>query len=168
MSAKRINSSMQLTRAADYALRVMIHMASQTDAERALLPDLARATSAPESFLSKVLQALTKARLISSRRGKAGGFLLLPRGRQASVKDVIEAIDGPIRLNLCLSTGRSCPCKGWCTTHPVWDRAQKAMLDVLSAAAIADLAKESCQPAGKELVSLQPAKKATRTRTSRA
>ena len=148
MPAKRTNSSMQLTRAADYALRVMIHLAGQPERTRALLPDLARITSAPESFLSKVLQALTKARLISSRRGKAGGFVLLPRGLQASVKEVIEAIDGPIRLNLCLQTGRSCPRKGWCQAHPVWLKAQEAMLGVLDAALVADLAsaQEDCTP----------------------
>ena len=48
-------STMQLTRAADYAVRVTIHLATLPDHERALLPALARATGAPLSFLSKVL-----------------------------------------------------------------------------------------------------------------
>ena len=66
---KKTNSSMQLTRAADYAMRVMIHLATLPADERALLPALAAATAAPESFLSKVLQALSRARLITSQRG---------------------------------------------------------------------------------------------------
>jgi Rrf2 family protein len=143
MSAKRINSSMQLTRAADYALRVMIHLAGRPERERALLPQLAEMTGAPESFLSKVLQALTRAHLVASRRGKSGGFVILPRGRQASVSDVVEAIDGPIRLNICLTTGRSCVRKAICPVHPVWVQAQQAMMDVLCAARIADLAARS-------------------------
>jgi Rrf2 family protein len=143
MSAKRINSSMQLTRAADYALRVMIHLAAQPERERALLPQLAEITAAPESFLSKVLQALTRARMVGSRRGKSGGFVLMPRGRQATVREVIEAIDGPVRLNICLTNGRSCVRKGFCPAHPVWERAQQAMMDVLDAARIADLAAQA-------------------------
>ena len=134
---------MQLTRAADYGLRVMIHLAVLPPDERAALPQLAEEVEAPESFLSKVLQALARARLIASRRGKMGGFVLLERGRQANVREVIEAIDGPIQLNICLSTGRSCPRKSCCPAHPVWVQAQQAMMDVLNSARIQDLARQA-------------------------
>jgi Rrf2 family protein len=131
---------MQLTRAADYAVRVMVHLATLPPHERALLPALARATGAPESFLSKVLQALARARFITSRRGQAGGFEILACGRQASMRDVIEVIDGPIHLNACVVSPRSCPRSHWCPAHPVWERAQQAMLAVLSEATVAGLA----------------------------
>jgi len=134
---------MQLTRAADYAVRVMVHLATLPEGERALLPMLAEATGAPESFLSKVLQALSRARLISSHRGQSGGFEILERGRAASMREVIEAIDGPLCLNVCLIRGGSCSRKAWCPAHPVWVHAQQAMLDVLSSAAIADLADQA-------------------------
>lgn len=137
---KRPNSSMQLTRAADYAVRVMIHLAGSLAEGRVSLPELAEATEAPESFLSKVLQTLSHAGLISSRRGQSGGFIISPLGRAASMRDVIEAIDGPICLNVCLVSGRSCDRKGQCPAHPVWAHAQMAMLDVLAGAMIADLA----------------------------
>jgi Rrf2 family protein len=143
---KKPNSSMQLTRAADYAVRVMIQLAASPAEERVLLPDLAAATDAPESFLSKVLQALARAGLIDSKRGHAGGFHISNRGRRASMRDVIEAIDGPITLNLCLVSGRSCHRKAKCPAHPVWERAQVAMLDVLSDAMIADMAVEQPEP----------------------
>jgi Rrf2 family protein len=131
---------MQLTRAADYAVRVMIHLATLPEKERALLPALAQATGTPTSFLSKVLQTLSRAGLISSRRGHLGGFEILPRGRAASVREVVEAIDGTISLNVCLLHGRSCERKSWCPAHPVWVQAQKAMLDVLNTAKVEDLA----------------------------
>jgi Rrf2 family protein len=131
---------MQLTRAADYAVRVMIHLATLPDHERALLPTLARATGTPESFLSKVLQALCRAGFIASRRGQSGGFEILPVGRQASIRAVIEAIEGPICLNLCLISGASCSRKPYCPAHPIWAQAQEAMLAVLDKATVADLA----------------------------
>lgn len=138
----KCNSSMQLTRAADYGVRVMVHLAAMDSEEPAQLSTLAEATEAPESFLSKVLQALTRAEMISSRRGKSGGFAILPRGRQSSMHQVIEAIDGPICLNVCLVSGKSCGRKTWCPAHPVWVRAQQAMLNVLKQATIADLASQ--------------------------
>ena len=137
---KKTNSSMQLTRAADYAVRVMIHLAALPAHEREFLPALAYATDAPESFLSKVLQALSRARLITSQRGQSGGFAILPRGRKASMREVIEAIDGPLRLNVCLISARACGRSKWCPAHTVWVDAQRAMMDVLSGAVIADLA----------------------------
>ena len=137
---RRPNSSMQLTRAADYAVRVMVHLATLPPRERALLPDLARATGAPESFLSKVLQSLARARFIASRRGQSGGVQILPHGRQASMRDVIEVIDGPIHLNVCVVSPRSCPRSTFCPAHPIWERAQQAMLAVLSEATVAELA----------------------------
>jgi len=105
-----------------------------------LLPALAEATGTPESFLSKVLQALARAKLIASWRGKAGGFAILPRGREASMYNVIEAIDGPICLNVCLADGRSCERMNACPAHPVWAKAQWAMLEVLMEASIAAMA----------------------------
>lgn len=139
-------STMQLTRAADYGVRVMIHMATLPAHQRTRLPALARATGAPESFLSKVLQALCRAGFLASRRGQAGGFEMLPAGHQASVRTVIEAIEGPICLNLCLVHGASCSRKSTCPAHPVWVRAQGAMLGVLNTATVADLAIEAVTP----------------------
>jgi Rrf2 family protein len=142
----KASSTMQVTRAADYGIRVMIHMATLPAHERALLPALARATGAPQSFLSKVLQALCRAGFIASRRGQAGGFVLLTPGRKASVSSVIEAIEGPIHLNLCLVNGASCKRKSFCPAHPVWASAQEAMLKVLNTATVAELALQSATP----------------------
>ena len=139
-------STMQLTRAADYAVRVMIHLATLPTPARTLLPALATATGAPKSFLSKVLQALCRAGFIASRRGQAGGFEILPAGREASIRNEIEAIEGPICLNLCLTTGVSCNRKSYCPAHPIWEKAQEAMLSVLSAATVAELAIEAVSP----------------------
>ena len=136
----KASSTMQVTRAADYGIRVMIHMATLPANERTLLPALARATGAPQSFLSKVLQVLCRAGFIVSRRGQAGGFVLLTPGRKASVSSVIEAIEGPIHLNLCLVNGASCKRKSFCPAHPVWASAQEAMLKVLNTATVAELA----------------------------
>jgi Rrf2 family protein len=134
------NSSMQLTRAADYAVRVMIHLVGRAGERRVSLPAVAAATGAPESFLSKVLQALTRAGLLISQRGQTGGFEVSARGRKASMRDVIEAVDGRIHLNVCLTSGQACARQDWCPAHPVWVRAQEAMLKVLEDARIEDLA----------------------------
>ena len=136
-------SSMQLTRASDYGVRAMVHLATLPENERALLPALARATGAPSSFLSKVLQRLCAAGYVASWRGKSGGFEILPGGREATLRALIEAVDGPIHLNSCLAPRPSCDRKQFCPAHPVWARAQEAMMAVLDSSTVAELAAQA-------------------------
>jgi Rrf2 family protein len=131
---------MQLTRAADYAVRVMIHLAGLPPGTRASRADLASAAECPEQFLSKVLQSLTRAGLVVSHRGNTGGFELPPVHLGASVLEVVEAIEGPIRLNVCLNSGESCTRQTWCPAHLVWQRAQDAMVEVLRDTTLSGLA----------------------------
>ena len=95
---KKTNSSMQLTRAADYAIRAMVYLATLPAQQRALLPALAQATGAPESFLSKVLQALSRAKLIASRRGQTGGFAILAFPANYRRTGVMTFLMGPNRI----------------------------------------------------------------------
>jgi Rrf2 family protein len=132
---------MQLTRAADYAVRVMIHLAGMPAGSRVSRDELAQAAECPEQFLSKVLQGLTRAGLIVSHRGNTGGFELPASQRSASILSVVEAIEGPLHLNICLASEQACSRQGWCPAHTVWAEAQTAMANVLKAASISDLAR---------------------------
>jgi Rrf2 family protein len=136
---------MQLTRAADYAVRVMIHLAGLPPSTRVSRSDLSAAAECPEQFLSKVLQHLTRSGLMISHRGNTGGFELDPGHRAATLLEVVEAIEGPIKLNVCLTSENACNRQGWCPAHPVWAKAQQAMIDVLASANIADLARRAAE-----------------------
>lgn len=131
---------MQLTRAADYAVRVMTHMAGLPPGSRTSRTELANAADCPEQFLSKVLQDLTRAGLVISHRGNTGGFELAPVHHVITVLEVVEAVEGPIRLNVCLALEPACDRQAWCPAHTVWVRAQEAMTAVLGSTSIADLA----------------------------
>src|SRR5208282_644648 len=134
---------MQLTRAADYAVRVMIHLAGLPPGTRASRTQLAEAAECPEQFLSKVLQGLARAGLLVSHRGNTGGFELPEKHRSGTLLQVIESIEGPIRLNSCLNADPSCSRQAWCPAHEVWVEAQRAMLEVLRSASLQDLAQRA-------------------------
>src|ERR1039457_6205483 len=110
---------MQLTRAADYAVRVMVHLAGLPPGTRASRGELARAAECPEQFLSKVLQNLTRAGLVVSHRGNTGGFELREEHRGSSLLNVVEAIEGPVHLNLCLTSDHACTRQEGCPAHGV-------------------------------------------------
>ena len=134
---------MQLTRAADYAVRVMIHLAGLPPGTRVNRSELSAVAECPEQFLCKVLQNLTRAGLVISHRGNTGGFELEELHRAASVLEVIEAVEGPIRLNVCLTNDHACARQGWCPAHGVWAEAQTALADVLKGATISFLAQQA-------------------------
>lgn len=133
---------MQLTRAADYAVRVMIHMAGLPPGTRTSRTDLASAAGCPDQFLSKVLQDLTRAGLVVSHRGNTGGFELPAVRQGATVLEVIEAVEGPMRLNICLAHENACERQKWCPAHTMWARAQEALTGVLRNTSIAELASQ--------------------------
>jgi len=119
------------------------------------LRTLALAVAVPESFLAKVLQTLVRAGLVISRRGPDGGFELVPSSMQASILDVVEAIDGPVQLNACLGEEGCCEHKLWCPVQPIWAEAQIAMLAVLSRDTVGELALRAAR--NKEKIARMPA-----------
>ena len=134
---------MQITRAADYAVRVMVYLAAFPQGTRIRRSTLVEVSSAPQDFLSKVLQRLVAARLITSHRGSGGGFELAAAPDDISLLRVVEAVDGPVHLNLCVAGGPGCERQVFCAIHPVWDKAQNALIEVLSGESIATLASHS-------------------------
>jgi Rrf2 family protein len=121
----------------------MIHLAGMPSGSRASRAELAAAAECPEQFLSKVLQSLTRAGLVVSHRGNTGGFELPRLHRNASMLEVVEAIEGPLRLNLCVGADRACTRQDWCPGHSVWTEAQSAMASVLQKANIAEMAEQA-------------------------
>ena len=143
MVSESYNPNMQLTRAADYAVRVMIHMAGLPPGTRASRSELAEAVQCPEQFLSKVLQSLTRSGLVVSHRGNTGGFELPGEHQAATLLEVVEAIEGRIRLNVCLISEHSCTRQAWCPGHDVWAEAQASLVAVLQKATINELAERA-------------------------
>lgn len=118
----------------------MIHLAGLPPDTRASRAELAVAAECPEQFLSKVLQSLTRAGLVLSHRGNTGGFELPKVHRTATLLEIVEAIEGPMRLNICVSSDRACARQEWCPAHDVWVNAQAAVAQVLRSANITELA----------------------------
>jgi len=131
---------MQINRASDYAVRVMIHLASLPPGSTVRQGELSKAIEVSGHFLSKILQQLVRARLIRSQRGSGGGYALAASAESVSLLEVVEAIEGPVLLNQCLEEEPSCDRKSWCAAHQVWAEAQAAVTNVLGGTSMAGLA----------------------------
>jgi len=136
---------MQITRATDYAVRAMVHLATLPEGQKMQLSMLAKESDVRENFLSKILQRLVHHGLVSSHRGTGGGFSLKVAPKLVTLLQVVEAMEGPTQLNVCLGDGPSCDRRVWCGVHPVWQKAQTALTQVLASVSIAELAEETAK-----------------------
>lgn len=137
-----------MTRAADYAVRALIHLALQPAGTRLSQVDLAAAIDAPAPFVGKVMQQLALAQLVTSQRGIGGGFALRLAAGDVTMLDAITAIEGPLTLNTCLSPDEPCRRSSFCPAHHVWREAQERVTAVLGAATIGALAAQVTQEHG--------------------
>ena len=83
--------------------------------------------------------------VVTSHRGTGGGFLLNVAAKDLTLLQVVEAIEGKIELNICLSDWQSCPLQAQCAVHPVWQKAQLAIAKELAAVTIAELATQTTE-----------------------
>ena len=121
----------------------MTHLARRPAGDISALRDIGAEQDIPESFLAKIFQNLVHAGLVVSQRGARGGFSLARPAAEITVRDVIEAVDGPISLNGCVLWPDDCRRSGDCRMHEVWVLAQERMMDVLDSVTLAELAPTS-------------------------
>ena len=124
-------SLMQIPRKIEYALRAMIHMADNPD-EVARGLEIAERQQIPKYYLEKVIRDLMRRGLVRARRGPGGGYQLARPPETISFKDIIEAVEGPIALNVCMDGSNSCQLKPTCRMFRVWEEGQRVLLEVFS------------------------------------
>lgn len=130
---------MQITRQADYAIRAMLYLARAGKGQRVATSDVAEAQHIPPSFLAKIVSQLSIAGLLHTSRGARGGITLARDPSQITLLDVVEAIDGPIRLNECVTNEGICVFEESCPIKPVWCDAQVELVNRLKSVNFAAL-----------------------------
>jgi Rrf2 family protein len=118
----------------------MSYLAARPVGEICALRDVGAEKDIPESFLAKIFQSLVHAGLVASQRGAHGGFALARRPEDITVRQIVEAVDGPIALNGCVLWPDDCRRSGSCRMHEVWVLAQERMMEVLEQVTLAELA----------------------------
>lgn len=149
---------LQLTRDGEYAVRAVLHLSAQLEGSVSLISEIAEAQEVPKSYLSKIMQHLVKAGLVKSKRGAKGGFFLARGPHQITMRQAIEAVEGPIFLNICLIKKGECHRDEFCPVHLVWQEAQRRLFEVLDGKTMAQLV-EDAEVIKKSLKKKKPATK---------
>lgn len=126
---------------AEYALRAIVWLASHPDHALSTL-QISAATRVPAGYLSKVLQALARGKLVVSSSGRNGGFLLARPPQRISVLNVINAVDGIQRIKKC-PLGLRSHHRVLCPLHKRLDDAMATVERAFADSTIAELLAES-------------------------
>ncbi len=132
---------MQLTREGDYGIRSVLYLARQPYKKISFVTEISEQYKIPRSFLAKILQKLVKAKIVRSYRGVKGGFSLARLAKDITVFDVLEAIEGKLAMNLCLSDKKKCDFSRNCPISSVWANVQSKVVEVLKKSNFEDLSR---------------------------
>jgi len=133
---------MELTRKGEYAIRGILYLARQPRGTVSLVGDIAQASEVPKTFLAKILREFVKVGLATSSRGTGGGFSLARPADCITLREVVEAVEGPIIPNRCLLGTGTCERDVTCRVHPVWKKVRDQIVSVLDGVTLAELVRE--------------------------
>ncbi len=117
---------MRLSQAAELAVRGVMVLADKYGNGPVTLDAVCACRKLPKDYLVKIFKSLAKADLITPIRGKKGGYILARDPKDISMLEVIEAVEGPIVLNLCQHVPSKCQEIG-CPMRDVWADLQKVI-----------------------------------------
>jgi Rrf2 family protein len=138
---------LQLSRASQFALRTVLDLAVEGPTHTA---DVAARRGIPPAQAGKIVHLLSRAGIVRTSRGARGGVRLARSPEAVTLRDVIDAIEGPLTVARCL-VWDDCPCVQPCPVRANLLRFQHEMERMFDGVTVADLSTQSphsAQPAG--------------------
>ncbi len=127
-----------LSRTGEYALRAMIHLAQHSDDWPIPGKQIAAATGIPAKYLAKVLGDLVRVGILSSARGKCGGFRMSRSSKTVRLLDVLTPFEH-FAVQRCPFGNRQCSDEHPCLAHDQWKKVIAAEQDFLRKTSVYDV-----------------------------
>lgn len=126
-----------ITQKCKYAIKAILHIARHNNEEKLVFAsEIAEQEQIPKKFLETILRDLRNHGIISSKRGKFGGYHLLKKPEEISFTEIIRIVDGPIAMLPCVSLNYYTQCEDCneknCQVKNVFEKVRDATLQVLN------------------------------------
>jgi Rrf2 family protein len=129
---------MKLSKEAQYSLLGVLSLAGH-GGEMVQVARVAEETGVAAPFLAKSFSRLSRAGVLKGYRGRSRGYVLARPASMISVRDVVEAIEGPDLFRRCIFWGESCSEVQPCPLHGVWAQIRPRLAQMLAETTIQDL-----------------------------
>ncbi|MEK7816629.1 MAG: Rrf2 family transcriptional regulator [Actinomycetota bacterium] len=130
---------MHLTKQSDYGVRAVLHLSRLQYGEVVQTKEIAASEDIPRKYLPSIIRILARAGLIRTLRGNHGGVMLARPPEDISLRDVVEAVEGPIALVTCMNGPNQCSREDDCILIPVYANLQEMMVGLLGSTTFADI-----------------------------
>ncbi len=131
-----------ISQTAEYALRAVVYLAEQTEAEAVTVGDIAAGLDMPANYLSKIMHQLARVGIVISARGPYGGFRLAGAPEDVHLADVVGAFDALEEQRRCLLGRAQCSDAKPCGAHERWREVRTRMIDFFRETTVADVLKK--------------------------
>jgi Rrf2 family protein len=111
---------MLISRTSQYAIQSLIYIATQKKTEPILSRDIAERIQVPAPYLAKIMQDLSKAGLLTSFRGRLGGFCLSEEPKNIDLMRILYVTEGPEFSKKCVLGLKICSKETACVMHHKW------------------------------------------------
>ncbi|MFW6022860.1 MAG: RrF2 family transcriptional regulator [Halanaerobiaceae bacterium] len=130
---------MKISTRGRYGLRAMIDLAVNENTGATPLRSIAEREDISEQYLEQLFASLRKAGLVKSVRGAHGGYLLNHSPEDITVKDIINALEGPIAPVDCVISKDECDHSANCVTYELWLNVKNNIDDLLESVTLGEL-----------------------------
>lgn len=134
---------MRINRRTDYAVRVMLALAKKPFGTRLSTEMIKDSMLVPRAFLQRIIADLSRAELIVTFPGPNGGLQLSRPAEDINLRQIWEAIEGPLLVSECLQSPHDCPLSAQCPVRGRWGRLQHLMVEELESTGLNQLALEA-------------------------
>lgn len=108
---------MHLTKKSTYALQGLVYLASRERGAIVSLATVAEVQALPATFLAKIFQDLARHGVLEADRGRGSGYTLRRAPTEVRVREIVEAVEGPMALRKCLLWSNDCGDADPCPLH---------------------------------------------------
>ena len=127
---------LELSSEGRYTLRALLYLAQLE--ERATADRISAEAGIPRRLLSRILAELSRAGLVRSEQGRGGGSRLARPPEEITLREAVEATEGPFGVTRCIMQDRTCGTGVPCAMHEAWLDGQRAILEYLEGQTLAD------------------------------
>ncbi len=134
---------MKLSTKGKYGLYAMIFLAQHQREGHQSLKAFGE-LNLPEAYLEQLLGSLRRAGLVRTVRGTQGGYLLSREPESITVKEILEAMEGPLRFAECLTEPEQpCAHSGSCPARGVWEYLTEEINALFSKITLSDIVSQN-------------------------
>jgi len=137
---------LRLSTKGQYGVRAMFELAKHYEKGPLTIKQIAERQDVSVSYLEQLMNSLRRSKLIGSRKGPGGGYMINKKPELISIGMILNALEGPVTITHCLGPkAKRCNRVEGCVTRLLWKSLGEKIENFLGTITLNDLLKEEAK-----------------------